>query len=127
MSCPGGVTPGAVEFYVPSGGCLNATSGGDDFYFGGYQYNWVVVYEPGAANPPANTCSNTFAAAFDSAFIGYIYMPSAGITIFKASTFRTDEGGGMMANTIAFSGQLPTIIGLPQTFGPVPPATRLVS
>ncbi|HKT83264.1 MAG TPA: hypothetical protein VJQ84_05440, partial [Solirubrobacterales bacterium] len=127
VTCPGGVTPGAVEFYIPATGCLNATSGGDDFYFSGYQYDWVVVYEPGAGNPPANMCSNTLAAAFDSAFIGYIYMPSASVNIFKASTYRSDEGGGLVANTIAFSGQLPTIIGFPQTFGPVPPAARLVS
>ena len=127
VTCPGAVTPGAVEFYIPSGGCVNATSGGDDFYFGGYQYDWVLVYEPGAGHPPANTCANTFAAAFDSAFIGYIYLPSAGVTIYKASTFRTDEGGGLIANTIAFSGQLPTIIGFPGVFGPVPPAARLVS
>jgi len=127
VTCPGPVTPGGVEFYVPSGGCINATSTSDNYFFGGYQYDWVIVYEPGAGNPPANTCSNTFAAAYDSSFIGYIYMPSAAATIYKASTFTTDEGGGMMANTIAFAGQLPTIVGLPQSFGPVPPAARLVS
>ncbi|HEV2217451.1 MAG TPA: pilus assembly protein TadG-related protein [Candidatus Dormibacteraeota bacterium] len=126
-SCPAPVTPGAVSFYIPSGGCLNATSGGDDFYFGGYQYNWVLVYEPGNGNPPANTCANTLAAAFDSAFIGYVYMPAASVTISKASTFRTDESGGILANTIGFQGQLPTIIGDPTDFGPVAPASRLIS
>jgi Flp pilus assembly protein TadG len=127
VSCPGAVTPGAVSFYIPSGGCLNAQSGGDDYYFSGYQYNWIVLYEPGAANPPANTCSNIMAAAVDSAFIGYVYMPSAALTIMKASTFRTDESGGLLADTITFSGQMPTIIGDPADYGPAPPATRIVS
>ena len=125
--CPAPVTPGAVVFYIPSGGCLNAGSGGDNYFFSGYQYDWAVVYEPGPANPPANTCANLMAAATDSAFIGLVYAPSASITIQKASTFRTDESGGIIASTLSFSGQLPTIIGDPADYGPVPPATRLVS
>jgi len=127
VTCPGAVTPGSVSFYIPSGGCLNAGSGGDDYFFSGYQYNWIVVYEPGAGNPPANTCSNNMAAAVDSAFIGYVYTPSASLTITKASTFRTDESGGLLADTITFTGQMPTIIGDPDDYGPAPPATRIVS
>jgi len=127
VTCPGAVTPGAVSFYIPAGGCLNAQSGGDDYFYGGYQYNWIVVYEPGSGNPPANTCSNSMAAAVDSAFIGYVYMPSASLTITKASTFRTDESGGLLADTITFTGQMPTIIGDPADYGPAAPATRIVS
>jgi len=127
VTCPGAVTPGAVSFYIPPGGCLNAQTGGDDYFFSGYQYNWIVVYEPGSGYPPANTCSNTMAAAVDSAFIGYVYTPSASLTITKASTFRTDESGGLLADTISFSGQMPTIIGDPADYGPAPPATRIVS
>ena len=67
------------------------------------------------------------AAAVDSAFIGYVYMPSASLTITKASTFRTDESGGLLADTITFTGQMPTIIGDPSDYGPAAPATRIVS
>jgi Flp pilus assembly protein TadG len=126
-SCPAPITPGAVVFYIPNGGCLKAGSGGDNYFFSGYQYNWMVVYEPGAGNSPANTCANQMAAATDSAFIGLVYTPAASISIQKASTFRTDESGGVMANTLSFSGQLPTIIGDPSDYGPVPQASRLVS
>jgi hypothetical protein len=126
-TCPGPITPGAVLFYIPSGGCLNASTSGDNYFFSGYQYNWIVVYEPGVANPPANTCSNVMGAATDSAFIGLVYVPAASITIQKASTFRTDESGGVIADTLNFAGQLPTIIGDPQDYGPVPPAARLTS
>jgi len=123
-SCPNDVTPGAVVFYIPNGGCLNAGSGGDNYIFGGYQYNWLVVYEPGNGNPPANTCANSMGAATDSAFIGLVYAPASSITITKASTFRTDESGGIIANTITFNGQLPAILFDPD-YTPIPPATRI--
>jgi hypothetical protein len=126
-TCAGPITPGAVAFVIPSGGCLNDTTSGDNVVFSGYQYNWMVVYEPGAAYPPANTCSNFIGAATDSAFIGFFYAPSAAITISKASSFRTDEVGGVMGNTLTFSGQLPTILGDPAEYGPVPPAAKLTS
>jgi len=126
-TCPGPITPGAVSFYIPSGGCLNNTSRGDNYFFSGYQYNWIALYEPGPAYPPANTCSNTLGAASDSAFIGLVYTPSAAISVQKASTFRTDEVGGVIADTLTFSGQLPTIIGDTGEYGPAPQASRLTS
>jgi hypothetical protein len=64
-------------------------------------------------------------AATDSAFIGLVYTPSADITVQKASAFRTDEVGGVIANTLTFSGQLPTILGDAAEYGPVPPAAKL--
>jgi Flp pilus assembly protein TadG len=126
-ACPAPTTPGAVAFYIPSGGCVNDTNSGDVYVFSGYQYNWMVLYEPGLANPPANTCSNTLGAASDSAFIGLIYTPSAAISVQKASAFRTDEGGGVIADTLTFGGQLPTIIGDTVDYGPVPQASRLIA
>jgi Flp pilus assembly protein TadG len=123
--CPGPITPGAVAFIIPSGGCLNDSSAGDNVIFSGYQYNWMALYEPGAGNPPANTCGNMLGAASDSAFIGLVYTPSADITVQKASAFRTDEVGGVIANTLTFSGQLPTILGDAAEYGPVPPAAKL--
>ncbi len=126
MRCPGPVTPGAVEFYIPSGGCLNATTLADNFLFSGYQYNWIMVYEPGVFYPPANMCSNLMGAEADSAWVGLIYMPSADLTVQKAATFRTEATGGLMAGTITISGQMPTIIGSAD-FRPAPPAARLTS
>ena len=125
-TCPAAITPGAVAFVIPSGGCLNDSSAGDNYFFSGYHYNWMALYEPGAANPPANTCSNTLGAATDSALIGLIYTPSAAINVQKASAFRTDEVGGIISYTMTFSNQLPTIIGDPADYGPVPPAARLI-
>lgn len=124
-TCPAAITPGAVVFYIPSGGCLNASNGADNYVFSGYQYNWMMVYEPGSGYPPANTCANTLGASTDSAFIGLVYAPASSIAISKASTFRTDESGGIIADKLSFSGQLPTIIGDPADYGPAPPAAHL--
>ena len=126
-TCPAPITPGAVAFYIPNGGCVNDVSSGDVYVFSGYQYDWMVLYEPGRPNPPANTCNNTLGAASDSAFIGLIYTPAASISVQKASAFRTDEGGGVIADTLIFSGQLPTIIGDTTDYGPVPQASRLTA
>jgi hypothetical protein len=126
-TCPDEITPGAVEFYIPAGGCLNSTSAGDNIIFSGYQYDWVVLYEPGAANPPANTCSNLMGAASDSAFIGLIYLPAAAVTVQKAGSLTTDEMGGLIASTITFTGFLPAVIGDPVDYGPIPQASRLIS
>lgn len=122
-TCPGSITPGAVEYYLPSGSCINDTSNGDNYVFSGYQYDWMAINQPAAGTPP--TCNDFLGAATDSAFIGLIYAPTAAITIQKASTFRTDEVGGLIADTITMTGQLPTIIGDPADYGPVPPAARL--
>jgi hypothetical protein len=123
-TCPAAVTPGAVAYYIPTGGCLNDTSVGDNYVFSGYQYNWILVYEPGAGYPPANSCANMMGAATDSAFIGLVYTPAASVTIQKASAFRTDETGGVIADTITFTSQLPAVIGNTD-YAPVPPASRL--
>lgn len=123
-SCPGSITPGAVEFYIPSTGCLNATTSGDNFLFSGYQFDWILVYQPGAGHPPVSYCSNLLGAAADSAWVGLIYTPTASLTISKAATFRTEATGGLMADTISFIGQLPTIIYSPN-YAPQPPASRL--
>ena len=125
-NCPGPITPGAVAYYIPAGGCVNDTSNGDNFVFSGYQYNWIVIYEPGTANPPANSCSNSMDAASNSAYVGLVYAPSAAIDIPTKLGFRIEATGGIIADTILFSGALPTI-NFSSAYAPVPPAAKLVS
>jgi hypothetical protein len=125
-TCPAAVTPGAVVLYIPAGGCLSYTNNGDNFIFSGYQYNWIVLYEPGRANPPANTCLNVLDAASNSALIGLVYTPSANINIPTRAAVRTEHTGGFIADTITFSGTLPLVV-FGSGYAPVPPAARLVS
>jgi hypothetical protein len=125
-ACPNQVTPGAVSFYIPAGGCLNDTNNGDNFIFGGYQYNWIAVYENGTGYPPANTCANLIDAATNSAYVGLLYVPAASISIPTRIAFRTEATGGIIADTISISGQLPLVV-YSGAYAPVPPAAKLVS
>jgi Flp pilus assembly protein TadG len=125
-TCPGPITPGAVSVLIPAGGCLVDTNNGDNFVFSGYQYNWISIYEPGPANPPANTCANLMDASSNSAYIGLVYIPSASLDIPTRFGFRTEATGGIIADTITFSGQSPLVVFSP-AYAPVPPAARLVS
>ncbi|HYS97906.1 MAG TPA: pilus assembly protein TadG-related protein [Candidatus Dormibacteraeota bacterium] len=120
VTCPGPITPGAVELSFPAGGCLTTGNGADTYLFSGYQYNWVSIYEPAA-----NTCSNTLGAMSNSAFIGLVYCPSASISVTSqyVSEART---GGMIANTISFTGSLPAM-SFSANYAPVPPASRITS
>ncbi|TMD33991.1 MAG: hypothetical protein E6I95_07430 [Chloroflexi bacterium] len=123
-TCAGPITPGGVAFYIPSGGCLADPNGGDNYVFSGYQFNWMAIYEPGQNNPPANTCANVMGASTSSAFIGLVYVPAASINIPTSSGFRVEATGGVIADTITFTGQLPSISGS-SAYTPVPPAARL--
>jgi Flp pilus assembly protein TadG len=125
-TCPAAITPGAVTLVIPAGGCLVDTNNGDNFLFSGYQFNWIAIYEPGPANPPANTCANLMDAASNSAYVGLDYLPSASLDIPTRVGFRTEATGGIIADTITFSGALPLIVFSP-SYAPVPPAARLVS
>jgi Flp pilus assembly protein TadG len=117
-SCPGPITPGAVELYIPSG-CLRTTSG-DTFVFSGFQYDWLSVYEP-----PANAClTNTLGGAANSAYVGLVYAPSAAVSVTSAYSFEVAGTGGVMASTVNFTGTLPSII-YSASYAPVPPASRL--
>ena len=126
-TCPGPITPGAVAYYIPSGSCLSDPNGGDNYVFSGYQFNWMAVYEPGLFAPEtANTCANVMGASTASAYIGLVYLPAASLNIPTSSGFRTDATGGVIADTITFTGVLPTMTGN-SSFMPIPPAARLVN
>jgi len=122
--CPDAITPGAVVYYIPNGSCLTDPNGGDNYVFSGYQFNWMAIYEPGLSNPPANTCANVMGASTASAYIGLVYTPAASMSIPTSSGFRVEATGGVIADRITFTGQLPTISGDP-AYMPVPPASRL--
>jgi hypothetical protein len=124
-ACPGPITPGAVVFYLPSGSCLNATNGGDNYVFSGYQYNWVSIYEPGALSPPLNNCANYLGGNGNSAFIGLFYAPAASITVASPYAFESSGMGGLIADTYTFTNSMPTI-AYSSNYAPGQPATRLV-
>jgi Flp pilus assembly protein TadG len=122
-TCPEAITPGAVEFYLPFGACMNLVGGGDNFVFSGYQYDWVLLYEPGPANGPPNICPNVLGAAGNSAFTGFLYAPSASVSMPSSWLFESGGMGGLLAGTLTITGS-PAIVYDPD-YAPVPPASRL--
>jgi len=121
ISCPGPITPGAVEFNFPAGSCLTTGTGADTYIFSGYQYNWIVMYEP-----PANSCSNSLGAMSNSAFIGLVYCPGASIAITSPYTFEAGGVGGVIADTVSFTGSLPSM-SYSSSYAPVPQAGRITN
>ena len=118
VTCPA-VTPGAVAFYMPNGACYSTTNGGDTYIFSGYQYNWMAVFEP-----TTNSCSNTFGAAGNSSYIGLVYSPAGSMSVTSQYVFESNATGGIIANTVSFSGAMPTI-NFGAAYAPVPPASRI--
>jgi Flp pilus assembly protein TadG len=125
-TCPAAITPGAVALKFPAGGCMSLDNAADTYLFSGYQYNWVSVYEPGAADPPANRCANTLGAAGNTALIGFIYAPSASLSVTSPYAFEAAGVGGVMSAFLSFSGSLPSIT-YSSLYAPVSPASRLTS
>ncbi len=123
-TCPDAITPGAVSYYIPNGSCLSDPNGGDNYVFSGYQFNWMAIYEPGTSNPPFNSCANVMGASTSSAYIGLVYAPAASMSIPTGSGFRVEATGGVIADTVTFTGTLPTIAGS-SSYAPVPPAAKL--
>lgn len=129
-ACPGTMTPGAVSFYIPGGGntstCLNLQGGGDIYVFSGYQYNRVLLYEPGAEQlPPANTCPNGVAGHGLTSLIGIFYVPAAAITITGNSSFLATIAGGVIAWTANVKGNGGVSISVDPSLRTWPSAVRL--
>lgn len=121
-TCPDAITPGAVELYFPAGACVSLGNNGDTYIFSGYQYNWVAVYEP-----PSNACgANSLGAHGNSAMIGLVYAPSASFSVTSAYVEEAAGVGGLMADTLTFTGTMPSIT-YSSAYAPVPPAARITN
>jgi Flp pilus assembly protein TadG len=120
VTCPGPITPGAVELYFPAGACISTGNSADLYVFSGYQYNWVVLHQP-----LTNVCTDTFGAETNSAYMGLVYCPGAQVNVTSASVFRPPTGG-LIAGRVSFTGSLPRIV-FSSSYAPVPPASRLTS
>ncbi len=121
VSCPAAITPGAVVFYLPGFACLNTANTADTYVFSGYQYNWVSVYQS-----PGNSCAARLGAAGNSAYVGLVYAPSAALTVQSPNAFDEAATGGIIADSLTFTGTLPSI-AFSTSYAPVPFAARLTS
>jgi hypothetical protein len=114
------VTPGAVQFYFPSGSCFNQNSQGATYVFAGEQFNWIVIYAP-----PTNTCDETLNGGASTQYIGTIYTPNANWTINGGD--RSPLAGQVICYTAKVSGSGAVGIDFNPNYSPAPPAARLIN
>jgi hypothetical protein len=114
------VTPGAVQFYLPSGSCFSQNAQGATYVFAGEQYNWIVIYMP-----PSNTCSNTMNGGASTQYIGTIYTPGANWQINGGD--RSPLAGQVICYTATVSGSGAAGIDFNPNYSPAPPAARLIN
>jgi Flp pilus assembly protein TadG len=130
VACPSAWTVGAVQFYIPGGGnastCLNLEGGGDMYVYSGYQYQRILLYEPGPEQqPPANTCLNNVAGHGLTSLIGIFYVPAASVTIIGSSSFLATIAGGVIAWNATIKGNGGVSIIADPTLRTWPSAVRL--
>lgn len=126
-ACPGAWTPGAVVFFIPSGGCIDQHGTGDMYLFSGYQYQRVVLFEPGPEqSSQPNTCTgNKINGTGFTSLIGIFYMPAAGVTINGNSAYHATIAGGVVAWTASIIGTGNVAITADPTLRTWPPSVHL--
>lgn len=128
--CPSAWTVGAVQIFIPGGGsssvCLNLQGGGDIYIYSGYQYQRILLFEPGPEQPPpANTCLNNVAGHGITSLIGIFYVPAASVTIIGSSSFLATIAGGVIAWNATVKGNGGVSIIADPTLRTWPSAVRL--
>jgi hypothetical protein len=114
------VTPGAVQFYFPSGSCLSQNAQGATYVYAGEQYNWIVIYAPAS-----NSCSNSMNGGASTQYIGTIYTPAADWQINGGD--RSPLAGQVICYTATVSGSGAAGIDFNPNYSPAPPAARLIN
>jgi Flp pilus assembly protein TadG len=127
VACPAAWTPGAVVFFLPSGGCLDLNGQGDVYLFSGNQYQRVVLFEPGPEqSSQPNTCStNKVNGAGFTSLIGIFYMPAASVTINGNNSYQATIAGGLIAWTASVIGTAKVAIIADPTLRAWPPSVQL--
>ena len=126
--CPGAWVPGAVTFYIPSGGCLDLHATGDVYIYSGYQFQRVVLFLPGPEqSPQPNTCTtNKVNGGAFTSLVGIFYMPAATVTINGGSQYQATIAGGVIAWTATITGNGNLAILADPSLRAWPSAVRLI-
>jgi len=114
------ITPGAVQFYLPNGSCLDQESQGATYVFAGEQYNWISIY-----SPPSNTCTATMNGGSSTQYIGTVYTPGINWSISGGN--RSPLAGQVICYTATVSGGGSVGVDFNPNYSPAPPAARLIN
>ena len=129
VACPSAYTVGAVQLFIPGGNnstCLNLQGGGDIWLYSGYQYQRILLFEPGPEQaPPANTCLNNVAGHGITSLVGIFYVPAASVTVIGSSNYLATIAGGVIAWSATVKGNGGVSIMADPTLRTWPSAVRL--
>jgi hypothetical protein len=115
------ITPGAVQFYMPAGSCLDQNGNGSTHVFSGEQYNWIMIYQPSS-----NNCSyQKLNGNAYTQYIGTIYSPAASWDILGSDT--SPLAGQVICFAAKVTGSANAGIDFNPNYSPAPPAARLIN
>jgi hypothetical protein len=123
------ITPGAVQFWMPAGSCMDQNGNGYTHVFSGEQYNWIIIYQvPGPTPIPPNptTCSpNRLNGNALTQYIGTIYSPTSDWII--QGSDKSPLSGQVICFTATVTGAGQAGIDFNPNYAPAPPAARLIN
>ena len=121
------ITPGAVQFYMGPGDCIDQNGNGYTHVFSGEQYNWIVIYQApvvAPATPPLCNPNHLLGNALTQ-YIGTIYTPSSNWTI--QGSDKSPLAGQVICWVATVTGSGQAGIDYNPNYAPAPPAARLIN
>jgi Putative Flp pilus-assembly TadE/G-like len=121
------ITPGAVQFYMGPGDCVDQNGGGYTHVFSGEQYNWIVIFQAPVVAPtvpPLCSPSKLNGNALTQ-YIGTIYTPSSNWEI--QGSDKSPLSGQVICWVATVTGSGQAGIDYNPNYAPAPPAARLIN
>lgn len=125
-SCPGNVTPGAVQFSFPnvSGACFDDEGNGGAWVFSGRQYDYIAVYSLVDTSTCSGSNGNKIAGGGATSWIGTTYFPNAYLTI--SGSAKAPISGQVVANNLTIDGSAGVTVDYNPALAPVQAAGKII-
>ncbi|HEX6489323.1 MAG TPA: hypothetical protein VF137_10710, partial [Candidatus Dormibacteraeota bacterium] len=125
-TCPGTVTPGAVQFSFPNqnGACFDDEGNGGAWVFSGRQYDYIAIYSLVDTSTCSGNNGNKIAGGGSTAWIGTTYFPNAYLTITGSS--KAPVSGQVVANNLTIDGSAGVTVDYNSALAPTPPGGHLI-
>ena len=126
VTCPGSVTPGAVQFSMPalSGACFDDEGSGGAWVFSGRQFDYIAVYSLVDTSTCSGNNANKVAGGGATDWIGTMYFPNANLTLTGSS--KAPVAGQVVAYNLSIDGSAGVTVDYNAALAPTPPSGRLI-
>lgn len=126
VTCPGTITPGAVQFsFSGSGSCFDDEGSGGAWVFSGRQYDYIAVYSLADTSTCSGNNANKIAGGGATNWIGTTYFPNAYLTITGSS--KAPISGQVVAANLTIDGSAGVTVDYNPNLAPTPPGGRLIT